>query len=387
MSVKQYEKVLNEIGNCIVSQDVDSIDQNLRLIYLEVLRNVSLLDDGDKEINRELLLLTGLKVADSNVLNELNASPLNVFKCVSKILQSLQNQELCVNSLPFHTLDRIIKVVPVNYLCNSGLVACVARVEKSENDPLEAEALEILVRTLAERKEELTIELAKEMWPLLVQKLKWKSGRKRATLRVHVSSLLYYCASQFFIQNPAGLSRPRFLEFLALGPGSLPEVFMSCASCMDDESFSTRMSLVQLTSVLFEWESISLELIKVVYPELLKRFDDSLDDIRIHSLHAVGKLYQFQDCMKSSGESLDQMLDGVHHCEIVKAITIHVDDTNDEVQNAAISCLQCVFKEQPLFVTDHISSVYHLFRNSHQLKQFVSSQMCASTDKKIPAFG
>ncbi len=76
------------------------------------------------------------------------------------------------------------------------------------------------------------------------------------------------------------------------------------------------------------------ELSKLIYSELLKRLDDSQDSIRIVTCKT------FASYLSKKG-GCPTTLDSVHYEAIIKGISIHIDDTNPEIQQAVFESL-CV---------------------------------------------
>ena len=79
---------------------------------------------------------------------------------------------------------------------------------------------------------------------------------------------------------------------------------------------------------------------KLIYPELLKRLDDSQDTARISVCKTLKKFSKacsrwskrMEGVEAEDGEYIEKKLDNVHWETIVKTLTIHMDDLNEDVQ-------------------------------------------------------
>jgi dynein assembly factor 5 len=114
---------------------------------------------------------------------------------------------------------------------------------------------------------------------------------------------------------------------------------------------------------------------KLLYPELLKRLDDSHDNLRIVAAqtlqHFITDIDRWTGLMKTIPHPEDTYveceLDDVHWESLFKGMAIHLDDMNQAVQESIASVftammhLSCVPKQ---VLKSHLESVKHKHRST-----------------------
>ena len=148
---------------------------------------------------------------------------------------------------------------------------------------------------------------------IVVPNLIWKVGRVEATVRKVALAACYGLLK-------AGAARPEALY------KSAGELVPLVASHLDDSDVSPRLMSCYCLTVIFErlrgafGEQALLE----IYPKLLKRLDDSNDDVRIA---VCATLVMFLQCAATTacyrGTMIDYTLD---------QLFIHLDDPDDNIQ-------------------------------------------------------
>ncbi|KAJ3115018.1 HEAT repeat-containing protein 2 [Phlyctochytrium bullatum] len=133
-------------------------------------------------------------------------------------------------------------------------------------------------------------------------------------------------------------------------------------------------------------EDRDIELRLSIYPELLKRLDDSSDNIRIHACEVLGVFTELIARFHSKYKDLpdrahgymdgtnyvETRLDDVHWVTMVKGICIHVDDVNSEVSTAAAQCLERVCRVAPRnVVQEQLETLKSRFRNAAALDKIL----------------
>lgn len=120
---------------------------------------------------------------------------------------------------------------------------------------------------------------------------------------------------------------------------------------------------------------------KLVYPELLKRLNDSQDEIRIKAAQAI---VEFAFCVDSWRENvkncgnppfIETNIDNVHWEEIIKSVTIHMDDMNLEVQQSAYKVLETLKRVgcvDGTLIDEHVKSVASRHRSRAFIDQILT---------------
>lgn len=103
-------------------------------------------------------------------------------------------------------------------------------------------------------------------------------------------------------------------------------------TAMDDTNKSTRLIACRVMTRLFELSGPSLDLDRLhnIYPELLKRLDDSNDEIRI----TVAKTWL--GYLDSFGGRYDAGLYKAHVEAIYRGLLVHLDDPDPRIQEAIL---------------------------------------------------
>ncbi|KXS13573.1 ARM repeat-containing protein [Gonapodya prolifera JEL478] len=166
---------------------------------------------------------------------------------------------------------------------------------------------------------------------------------------------------------------------------SLQEVVGAFNSNTDDDDVETRRATLRCWNEM--WKGVGKKLkfsadqLKLIYPELLKRLDDAHDDLRVLVAGTTWPLFfclteqwqaqarEDERLIKMNGDGstyVETSLDIVHWEEMCKGLTIHVDDSNPSVQEAAATALASMALCSacpPEVVRDHLASVHGKFRN------------------------
>lgn len=119
----------------------------------------------------------------------------------------------------------------------------------------------------------------------------------------------------------------------------LPEVINRLKSPLDDDwAHDLRFASVVLVTKLMEFfgNDMDREGFIEIYPELLKRLDDAQDGIRLETCKSFEVLFKYlQNPWSSSLYSYT-----------IKQIFIHIDDPNQEIQNAIVKVLEAATRVQ-----------------------------------------
>lgn len=105
---------------------------------------------------------------------------------------------------------------------------------------------------------------------------------------------------------------------------------------MDDDNKSTRLICCRVMTRLFDLIGMELgqDRLHNMYPDLLKRLDDSSDEVRI----TVSKTFlAYFDCFENG---YDVILYRAHLEAIYKGLLVHLDDPEQKIQEAILGKLK-----------------------------------------------
>ncbi|XP_065191202.1 dynein axonemal assembly factor 5-like [Sycon ciliatum] len=151
----------------------------------------------------------------------------------------------------------------------------------------------------------------------------WKPGRALAALRAAVmGSLLVLLHCRCLQQS----------HIISIADDLQPAVF----SGMDGETIPGRLLSVRVLQRMLQIGSTALdvEFLHRLYPEMLKRLDDSDNEIRLCCLHTWMVYFS---CFPGD---YDSAFYGAHVDVIFKGLLIHLDDSSNQVQEAALDVLK-----------------------------------------------
>ncbi|KAJ8319390.1 hypothetical protein KUTeg_004481 [Tegillarca granosa] len=131
-------------------------------------------------------------------------------------------------------------------------------------------------------------------------------------------------------------------------------------TCMDDSNKSTRLISCRVMTRIFDLmgTSISQDRLHNMYPELLKRLDDSSDEIRI----TVSKTFlAYLDCFEGG---YDVELYRAHLEAIYKGLLVHLDDPDSNVLKKASEI-------QPDMLISEVETVKHKHRTPKYCEELI----------------
>lgn len=153
-------------------------------------------------------------------------------------------------------------------------------------------------------------------------------------------------------------------------PGLLGNLLDTVIGCYDTDDPDIRYCVVRLAPYCVQLP-ITGEHTKELMTELLSKFDDARDTIRIGAAHAVHAVYKYlldgsvkEDCVK------DALANKANLAEWSKIQLIHMDDTNTELQEAvyeALAEMAKVYKEVVQDETAKVRSKHHTFHYCDKL--------------------
>ncbi len=196
-------------------------------------------------------------------------------------------------------------------------------------------------------KMELVIWSEKVLCNILINNLVWKAGRKYMMMRSFATQLfLKFLSCETFGAKAIGC-----LDKNALQNQLDKRILPNLVSNLDEDIQKARNEDLMILSILLSHLDFEAPQFKILYPELLKRLDDSQDDIRRQALrtlsaffHAIAR-WQFviKDLEKDENIATvkddsqecgyrEIRLDAVHWEAMVKGMAIHLDDLNSKIQ-------------------------------------------------------
>ncbi|KAL6589033.1 ARM repeat-containing protein [Neocallimastix sp. 'constans'] len=177
----------------------------------------------------------------------------------------------------------------------------------------------------------------------------WRAGKKETIIRSKdMECFLDYLNLQDKLEDKSEC----IIESQCIEEIMEKELLPILISCLEDDDVNTRDNVLKIFNKLFHKDyckAYSAEIFKKIYPELLKRMDDASDVIRSHTSKTFQYLFecisQWQNYiqnveMDSSETYIEKSLDDVHYQMIIKGLAIHLDDSNNLIQNDVCDTLK-----------------------------------------------
>ncbi|XP_065540500.1 dynein axonemal assembly factor 5 [Lathamus discolor] len=177
---------------------------------------------------------------------------------------------------------------------------------------------------------------------ILAPNLQWHAGRTAAAIRTTAVSCLWaliHCE----MLSPE--------EVLKVKDGLMPQII----AAMDEDSKITRLMACRIVDVLLKVCGRQFEEDKFTntYTEVLKRLDDASSDVRLAAAHALTNWFK---CLKDS--DVKSAMEG--HIEFLyRELLIHLDDTDQNIQNAVLEVLKEGSSLYPELLVKEIEAVAH----------------------------
>jgi dynein assembly factor 5 len=206
----------------------------------------------------------------------------------------------------------------------------------------------------------------------------WRAGKKPAVLRTYATQFL-----SLFLQLFSPLEAVPFLE-----PLFASDILPTLCSNVDDDEQTTRQHCLSTLIFVLEVPGIwNADAFKKLYPELLKRMDDAKDQVRIHTasvwaaffpavktwMGSVALLKGPEDEGKlttvKDGQVIELGLDRGHYETIIDGLLIHLDDPDQNVQEAV--CLALLAGKQNVFDATLLHEKVHNAFGKHKSRLFL----------------
>jgi len=215
----------------------------------------------------------------------------------------------------------------------------------------------------------------------------WRAGKKATVIRA--KDMECFLAFLNLQDNEC------FVESQCIEETMEKELLPVLISCLEDDDVNTRENVLKIFNKLFHKDyckAYNAEIFKKIYPELLKRMDDASDIIRGYTSKTFQYLFdcisQWQNYiqnieMDSSETYVEKSLDDVHYQTIIKGLAIHLDDSNNIIQNAVCETFKSLaltshnsispLSKVPLktLIIEYLNSVRSKHRNSYYIDNII----------------
>ncbi|XP_030591867.1 dynein assembly factor 5, axonemal [Archocentrus centrarchus] len=208
-------------------------------------------------------------------------------------------------------------------------------------------------------------ELEKFLSDVLLPNLVWHAGRTAAAVRTSALSCLLALLH-------GGAITPG--QLLCLEETLHPQVL----SALDEDSQMSRLLACRCLSTILRLAGTSLhyEALNKIYPELLKRLDDSSEEVRGVALQAVGLW------LSNLTKDYNPELCAPHLQLLFQQLLLHLDDPDSSVQDRVLEILKKGSSVHPALLKEEVAAVRDKQRSPaycDQLLQHISSLPTEST--------
>ncbi|XP_061079679.1 dynein axonemal assembly factor 5 [Conger conger] len=189
---------------------------------------------------------------------------------------------------------------------------------------------------------------------LLLPNLEWHAGRTAAAIRTTALSCLYA------LLQGGGVSAQ---QLQAVQAQLTPRVL----AALDEDSQTSRLlaSRSLLTLLRLIGPNLHPDCLNTIYPELLKRADDSSQEVRSVCLSALG-------CWFSSvGQSYDRQVCGPHLQLLFQQLLLHMDDPEGSVQDHVLDVLKAGSSVHPELLRQEVEAVRDKQRSPSRCDQLL----------------
>ncbi|KAF6256970.1 armadillo-type protein [Scenedesmus sp. NREL 46B-D3] len=196
---------------------------------------------------------------------------------------------------------------------------------------------------------------------LLVPPLVWRAGKAAAAVRFAAITALSTLLT-------AHLAPPEVLLAAAQQDGGLLPLL---AQCLDEDWYSdVRHTACYVEQLLLQQvgQQLGDESRRAIYPELLKRLDDSSNKVRIA---ACAALVAF---VRSAGSSYCSTNSGY----LAAGVVLHMDDGDKQVAEAACQVLEALAVTKPAVAAAEVRKVQERFRARHYCDRVLAA--CSTAD-------
>ncbi|CAH1795277.1 unnamed protein product [Owenia fusiformis] len=199
------------------------------------------------------------------------------------------------------------------------------------------------------------VQLVKEV---VIPNCVWHAGKTQSALRATAVATLWEMMKQGY------LPKEKMLEVVE-------DLLTQLLSLLTDDRKTTRLLATRCVAVVLEIVNTDLEPDRLhqIYPEFLKRLDDSSDDVRICAARMFPPYFA---CFHDYQVGLYR----AHLEEIYKGLLVHLDDPQKEIQDYVLDALKSAAPLAPSILMDEIEKVKHKHRGPeycNKLTQHIQS--------------
>lgn len=190
-----------------------------------------------------------------------------------------------------------------------------------------------------------SVDIIKE---IIIPNLEWRAGRTAGSVRCAAISSLW------------ALLRSDLLTSKQLKQVQ-EELMAQLVSTLDDDNCATRLVTCNCFNFILKAggkECFGPDELHKLYIELLKRLDDSSDELRIAVTNTFSTFFSLIP------EDYDKQLYKAHLQALYRGLLIHLDDPNTVIQEAVYKVLEVAGKIHPEYLCEHIENVKHKHRSS-----------------------
>lgn len=180
---------------------------------------------------------------------------------------------------------------------------------------------------------------------VLLPPLVWRAGKAAAAVRFAAITALSTFLRQKLLQKEQ-------IQLLLKQEQLLRMLFQ----CLEEEYFvETRLAACSAAHHLLSSNGaqLSAEHGRMLYPELLKRLDDSSNHVRASICEALAAFCQ----------QFPSNLDDTNMSFFIKGMLIHMDDTDSEIQEAVCRVLVVLASSRPELIRQAVTAVQQLHRS------------------------
>ncbi|PVD38342.1 hypothetical protein C0Q70_00954 [Pomacea canaliculata] len=174
----------------------------------------------------------------------------------------------------------------------------------------------------------------------------WQAGRTAAAVRTAAVSCLWALLQSSVLTSDK-------LEPVA------EELITQMITTMDDDNKSTRLISCRVLTRTFDTMGNALDQDRLhnLYPELLKRLDDSSDEIR---MMVTRTFLAYFDCFQNK---YDVGLYRAHLEALYKGLLVHLDDPEEKIQEGVLEVLKKAGQLHPNLLLQEVENVKHKHRD------------------------
>lgn len=175
----------------------------------------------------------------------------------------------------------------------------------------------------------------------------WSAGRTAGAIRTTAVSCLWA-----LLQSGA-LTKEKMVPVIE-------NLLTQMISLLEDDVNTTRLLACRVMTRVFDLmgNTLDQDRLHFMYPELLKRLDDSSDEIR---LKMTKTLLAYLDCFQGS---YDVQLYRAHLEAIYRGLLLHLDDPQEKIQEAVLEVMKSAASLHPHMMIQEVECVQHKHRTN-----------------------